>query len=123
MDRLNLSETIQAAPDDKLPALLLETHAAQAQIVARLASGGIGTTDTDDEFLSPKELAERIPYSEATLRGFTQNGTFREGVEFTHKRRRVIFFWSAVRHWLQSVDADPPNPTEPAAFPSGRTRP
>lgn len=57
------------------------------------------------EFLSAKELAERIPYSERTIRNMVSQGDFVRGVHYVKPKGRVIFLWSRVMEWIESEGA------------------
>lgn len=54
-----------------------------------------------EEYLSVRQLAARIPYSEQTIRNLMSAGEFQEGVHYYKKRRRVMFRWSQVEQWLR----------------------
>lgn len=54
----------------------------------------------DVEYLSIRELAERIPYSEGAIRNLMTRGVFRLGEHYVKPRGRVAFRWSAIRAWL-----------------------
>jgi len=52
------------------------------------------------EYLSLRELTERIPYSEGSIRNLMTAGKLRRGVHYVKPRGRVMFRWSAVQTWL-----------------------
>jgi hypothetical protein len=56
------------------------------------------------EYLSVKELSERIPYSEKTIRNLMVAGIFVRGEHYLKPRGRVIFLWSKVQEWLSKQD-------------------
>jgi len=56
---------------------------------------------TDVEYLSVRELATRIPYSEGAIRNLMTRGVFRLGEHYLKPRGRVAFRWSAVQAWLR----------------------
>ena len=58
--------------------------------------------DDSKEFLSIRELAERIPYSEGTVRNMISGGDFIRGVHYVKPKGRVIFRWSRVVEWIES---------------------
>lgn len=52
-------------------------------------------------FLSVRELANRIPYAEHTIRNLMSSGALIEGKHYVKPRGRVMFLWSAVDAWLK----------------------
>jgi hypothetical protein len=54
-----------------------------------------------EEYLSVRQLAERIPYTVKTIRNLMCRGIFIEGVHFTRLTGRPIFLWSRVEQLLQ----------------------
>jgi hypothetical protein len=54
----------------------------------------------EPEYVSVRELANRIPYAEQTIRNLMTRGIFRLGEHYIKPRSRVIFRWSKVREWL-----------------------
>jgi len=69
------------------------------------------------EYLSVKQLADRIPYKEHTIRNLISAGVFHEGVHYYKRRGRVMFSWPAIQNWVQEQDA-----TRTAAIPLVRNR-
>jgi hypothetical protein len=57
----------------------------------------------DPEYLSIRELAERIPYTEGTIRNLMSKGQLRLGEHYVKPRGRVMFRWAAVRAWLDTA--------------------
>lgn len=57
------------------------------------------------EYLSIRELAQRIPYAEQTIRNLMTLGVFRLGEHYIKPRSRVMFRWSQVRTWLEQQGA------------------
>ena len=57
----------------------------------------------DPEYLSIRELSERIPYTEGTIRNLMSKGQLRLGEHYVKPRGRVMFRWPAVRAWLNST--------------------
>jgi hypothetical protein len=79
-----------------------------ASLVAQMrASAQTETTDvlSRSEYLSVKQLANRIPYKEHTIRNLISAGEFREGVHYYKRRGKVMFSWPAVQDWIQRQDA------------------
>jgi hypothetical protein len=55
------------------------------------------------EYLSIRQLAGRIPYSEGAIRNMMSRGVFRFGVHFTKPNGgRPVFHWPAVQEWARS---------------------
>jgi hypothetical protein len=52
------------------------------------------------EYLSVRELAARIPYTEGAIRNLMSQGRLKLGVHYVKPRGRVAFCWSAIRAWL-----------------------
>ena len=57
--------------------------------------------NVEEEYLSIKALAKRIPYAEKTIRNLMWRGIFLEGVHYTRLTGRPIFFWSKVTRMLE----------------------
>lgn len=55
------------------------------------------------EYLSVRELAKRVPYSEGTLRNLMSAGVLKRGVHYDKPAGRVIFRWDAMRAWVESA--------------------
>lgn len=55
----------------------------------------------EPEYLSVRQLAERIPYTEGQIRNMMSAGTFRRGLHYDKPQGRVMFRWAAVRTWIQ----------------------
>lgn len=58
------------------------------------------------EYLSVKQLAALIPYSEQTIRNLISAGEFQEGAQYYKRRARVVFRWSQVERWLSERHHD-----------------
>jgi hypothetical protein len=55
------------------------------------------------EYLSVRQLAEHIPYSEGAIRNMMSRGIFHLGIHYTKPNGgRPIFHWSAVQQWVRS---------------------
>lgn len=54
-----------------------------------------------EEYLSVRQLCERIPYKEQTVRNLMTQGVLKRDVHYIKPRGRVMFMWSAVRAWLE----------------------
>jgi hypothetical protein len=65
-----------------------------------VAAGAPVDRGEDTEYLSVRELAARIPYSEQTLRHLMTQGTLQLGVHYLKPHGRIVFRWSAIQAWL-----------------------
>jgi len=55
------------------------------------------------EYLSVRQLADRIPYSEGAIRNMMSRGIFRLGVHYTKPNGgRPVFYWPVVQEWARS---------------------
>jgi hypothetical protein len=55
------------------------------------------------EYLSIRQLAGRIPYSEGAIRNMMSRGVFRLGVHYTKPNGgRPVFHWPAVQDWTRA---------------------
>jgi hypothetical protein len=55
------------------------------------------------EYLSIRQLAGRIPYSEGAIRNMISRGVFRLGVHYTKPNGgRPVFHWRAVQDWTRA---------------------
>jgi hypothetical protein len=55
------------------------------------------------EYLSIRQLAGRIPYSEGAIRNMMSRGVFRLGVHYTKPNGgRPVFQWTAVQEWARA---------------------
>jgi hypothetical protein len=61
------------------------------------------TVEAADEYLSVRQLAQRIPYGEQTIRNLMSQGVFRLREHYLKPRGRVIFRWRAVQAWLEET--------------------
>ncbi len=80
-----------------------------AHVVHRIAitepRAEVVTTD-DDVFLSPKQLAKRIPYTVGSIHTYVHAGKLVEGVHYVKKGNRTVFSWRAMRAWLTTTDKE-----------------
>lgn len=54
------------------------------------------------EYLSVRQLAQQIPYSEGQIRNMMSQGVFRRGVHYDKPTGgRVSFRWAAVQAWMR----------------------
>lgn len=89
------------------PALLSRLESALGELSTTIAQLR-AVSDSDShlpeqgprEYLSVKQLAALIPYSEQTIRNLISAGEFREGEHYYKRRARVVFRWSQVERWL-----------------------
>jgi hypothetical protein len=55
------------------------------------------------EYLSIRQLTNRIPYSEGAIRNMMSRGVFRLGVHYNKPNAgRPVFYWPAVQEWTRS---------------------
>ncbi len=88
-------------------------------IIGAIASGAQtpSASSETEEYLSVKQLAKRITYSEQTVRNLKLAGEFVEGKHFFKSRGRVIFSWNAMRVWVENK-----RPAEAREIPLVRSR-
>jgi hypothetical protein len=65
-----------------------------------------GVSEGETLYLSVKQLAERVPYAEQTIRNLMLAGELVEGRHFFKRRGRVIFSWPAMRRWVEERGAE-----------------
>ena len=62
-------------------------------------------TDSQQEFLTVSELAQRIKYSPQTLYNMISSKKFVKGQHYIKpSRRKILFIWSGILVWLESQD-------------------
>jgi hypothetical protein len=109
---------VAEVPLEAIPAVLCELSARQAELsalqsalVARLVrsrrdgarSSTSGSPDTPNEcYLSARQIAERIPYAEKTIRNLKSAEVLREGEHYIKLRGRVMYSWPAMKVWVES---------------------
>lgn len=60
----------------------------------------------DEQYLTVKELSEKIKYSQQTIYNRIHDGIFIRGDHYIKpSRKKVLFLWSAVCKWLESIEA------------------
>jgi len=59
----------------------------------------------DGGYLSVKQLVQKIPYAEKTLRNFIGAGELIEGRHYFKRRGRLMFSWSAIQEWVEKRGA------------------
>ena len=65
----------------------------------------------DEQYLTVKELSEKIKFSQQTIYNMIHKGDFVKGRHYIKPRpKKVLFLWSAVSAWLESQDESLPNP-------------
>jgi hypothetical protein len=52
------------------------------------------------EYISLRELTNRIPYADGTIRNLMSSGVLKRGEHYVKPNGRVMFRWSAVQAWL-----------------------
>jgi hypothetical protein len=67
----------------------------------------IGSPGGNQSYLSMKQLLERIPYSEKTIRNLMSKGILVEGQHYFKRRSggRVMFSWTAMREWVEGRES------------------
>lgn len=91
--------------------LLIELAATQTAVAARLSeleqssvrrSQKEPPVDVEAEagYISVRELAQRIPYSEGTIRNLMSQGCLKLGTHYVKPNGRVMFRWDAMQTWL-----------------------
>jgi hypothetical protein len=68
-----------------------------------LLTGSPSQIDGQPCYLSVRQLAERIPYAEQTIRNMVSSGELIEGKHYFKRRRRVMFSWPAMREGPQAL--------------------
>jgi hypothetical protein len=66
------------------------------------APTGVHTEGENDGYLSIKQLAARIPYSESTIRNLILAGEFRQDLHFFKRRGRIMFSWRKMQEWIEA---------------------
>ncbi len=117
-----LQEALADAPIQALPAFLGELEKLKAQAWSKLSGPSMdhsdqpigvhhrsGSTPVDQnselEYLSIRELANRTGYAEGTIRNFMSAGVFKLGEHYVKPRGRILFKWPAIRNWLETKGA------------------
>jgi hypothetical protein len=97
---------------DRLEAALRDVATIVAQMRTSAQAEAPSEVPSWSEYLSVKQLADRIPYKEHTIRNLISAGVFHEGIHCYKRRRRVMFSWPAIQNWVQAQNA-----TRTAAIP------
>ena len=64
-----------------------------------------------DEYLTTKELSQRIKYAPGSIRNLIHKGVLMENIHFVKPTaRKLLFKWSAVEAWLQNRPIDRKGP-------------
>lgn len=90
---------IDEVPARLLPSIALSLAALQARVAARLTEVKI---DDRSELFSIRELVERMPLAEQTVRNLMAAGELREGEHYFRKHRRIAFDWNAMSAWWRA---------------------
>jgi hypothetical protein len=59
----------------------------------------------EQQYLSVRQLADRVPYAEHTIRNLMTTGALREGEHYFKRRGRVMFSWPAMCRWVEERGA------------------
>jgi hypothetical protein len=103
-------------PLDAVAAFLTQCAALQAALAARIVTALAGEppdqkgallvdTKPPSEYLSIRELAARIPYTEGSIRNLMTQGELRLGEHYVKPKGRIVFKWNAVRDWFENQPA------------------
>jgi hypothetical protein len=60
---------------------------------------------SEPQYLSVRQLSDRIPYAEHTIRNLMTTGALREGKHYFKRRGRVMFSWPAMCRWVEERGA------------------
>jgi hypothetical protein len=84
---------------------LLESELQQSPHSGHARAGSLRHIDrgNEPEYLSFRDLTERIPYTAGTIRNLMSKGELRLGEHYVKPRGRIMFRWTAVRVWLDSA--------------------
>jgi hypothetical protein len=55
----------------------------------------------ESQYLSVRQLSDRIPYAEHTIRNLMTAGALREGQHYFKRRGRVMFSWPVMCRWVE----------------------
>ncbi|MCK9228830.1 MAG: helix-turn-helix domain-containing protein, partial [Syntrophorhabdaceae bacterium] len=59
----------------------------------------------DEQYLTVRELSEKIKYSHQTIYNMIHDGRFVRSEHYIKpSRKKVLFLWSAVRRWMESIE-------------------
>jgi predicted DNA-binding transcriptional regulator AlpA len=59
----------------------------------------------DEQYLTVKELSEKIKFSQQTIYNMIHKGDFVKGRHYVKPRpKKILFLWSAVLIWLESPE-------------------
>jgi hypothetical protein len=97
-------------------AFLTQCAALQAALAARIVRALAGEppdqkgallvdTKPPSEYLSIREVAARIPYTEGSIRNLMTQGELRLGEHYVKPKGRIVFKWNAVRDWFENQPA------------------
>ncbi len=63
-----------------------------------------------EEYLTTKELSDRIKMAPGTIRNLVWRRQFKESIHYLKPtRRKILFIWSAVEDWLHGKRYDKPD--------------
>ncbi|MFZ1887654.1 MAG: helix-turn-helix domain-containing protein [Candidatus Binataceae bacterium] len=102
----SIMDAIAPALLSRLENALGELSNTVAQLRAASTSDSRLSEQWPREYLSVKQLAALIPYSEQTIRNLISAGEFQEGAQYYKRRARVVFRWSQVERWLSERHHD-----------------
>lgn len=68
-----------------------------------------------EQYLTVKELAERIKMAPGTVRNLVWRKEFKENIHYLKPTpRKILFIWSAVEAWLHGAQDTLPKPAKGA---------
>jgi len=117
----SIMDAIAPALLSRLESALGELSSTVAQLRVASNSDSLLPRQEAREYLSVKQLAALIPYSEQTIRNLISAGEFKEGEHYYKRRARVVFRWSQVERWLSERQKDD-NPSEEPFYPVHHAR-
>jgi len=101
--RVHIVEANEHRISEHLEVALREIELARAEL--RCDHGSRRVSTAAEQYLSVKDLAKRIPYSEQTIRNLMSIGELKKGVHWFKPRGRVVFAWSVMEQWVRTQQA------------------
>lgn len=61
--------------------------------------------NNEERYLTVRELSEKIKYSQQSIYNMMHTKTFVRGEHYIKpSRKKVLFLWSAVHRWMESIE-------------------
>ena len=99
-----MSQPVHRAAEilDRVYAALKELQIALADLEPLVGSRA-AAPDTEEAYLSIRELVARIQYEEQTVRNLMSQGDLREGYHYLQRMKhgRIVFVWSRMQEWMR----------------------